>query len=252
MARQWLLASTIGLLVSPRRAARRASGNDFTCRPGKPRKGDFASKPPRPSSPARCLGEGTPGMPQIDRPSRESRGASVLETVRARSDGGFSGNHRCCCDEQSWQLHRCWVVTALAVAASVAGSHVSPQVRSNPKATASVRCLCNMPPADVSLRKERLDGSPLGAEHASRTTRIVSRGLAPFAGKGRASARAATGEGCSTSVEPPEPLGLVSRQWLAIGERRGRKLVIAPVSSPPGKGCRWPAECVTVWFVHAS
>lgn len=162
------------------------------------------------------------------------------------------GNHGCCCDEQSSQFHRCWVVTVLAVAASVAGSHVSPQVRSNPKATASVRCLCNMPPADVSLRKERLDVRPLRAKHASRTTRIVSRGLAPFAGKGRASARAATGEGASTSVEPPEPLGLVSPQWLAIGERRGRKLVIAPVSAPPGKGCRWPAECVTVWFVHAS
>jgi hypothetical protein len=41
----------------------------------------------------------------------------------------------------------------------------------------------------------------------TRTTRIVSRGLAPFAGKGRASARAATGDGCSTSVERPKPLG---------------------------------------------
>jgi len=78
-----------------------ASGNDFTCRPGKPRKGDFASKPPRPSSPARCLGEDTPDAQQVGRPSRESRGASVLETVRARSHGGFSGNHRCYCDEQS-------------------------------------------------------------------------------------------------------------------------------------------------------
>jgi len=82
-----------------------ASGNDFTCRPGKPRKGDFASKPPRPSSPARCLGKDTPGMQQIGRPSRESRGASVLETVRVRSHGGFSGNHRCYCDEQSSRFH---------------------------------------------------------------------------------------------------------------------------------------------------
>jgi len=55
-----------------------ASGNDFTCRPGKPRKGDFASKPPRPSSPARCLGKDTPGTrkwlrkelaPQANRPT---------------------------------------------------------------------------------------------------------------------------------------------------------------------------------------
>lgn len=42
-----------------------------------------------------------PSPQLIDRPSRESRGASVLETARARSDGGFSGNHRCSCDEQS-------------------------------------------------------------------------------------------------------------------------------------------------------
>jgi hypothetical protein len=103
-ARQRLLVSTIGLLVSPRRATCRASGNDFTCRPGKPRKGDFASKPPRPSSPARCLGEDTLGAQQIGRPSRESRGASVLETVRVRSRGGFSGNHRCYCDERSSQF----------------------------------------------------------------------------------------------------------------------------------------------------
>jgi len=26
----------------------------------------------------------------------------------------------------------------------------------------------------------------------------------------------------------------------------------APVTAPPGKGCHWPAECVTVRFVHAS
>lgn len=26
---------------------------------------------------------------------------------------------------------------------------------------------------------------------------------------------------------------------------------LPPVSAPPGKGCRGPAECVTVWFVHA-
>jgi len=178
-ARQWLLVSTIGLLVSPRRAACRASGNDFTCRPGKPRKGDFASKPPRPSSPARCLGEGTPDTKRFGRPSRESRGASVLEAVRARSGGGFSGNHRCCCNEQSLRLHRCWVVTAMAAATSVAGSRVSPHVRSNPKTT--VEC-------PLSLR---------------RATRIVSRGLAPFAGKGRASAKATTGDGCSASVERP-------------------------------------------------
>ena len=43
----------------------------------------------------------------------------------------------------------------------------------------------------------------------------------------------------------------VSRYWLASSERRGRKLTTAPVSTPPGKGCHWPAECVTVWFVHA-
>jgi len=43
----------------------------------------------------------------------------------------------------------------------------------------------------------------------------------------------------------------VSRYWLAISERRGRKLTTAPVSAPPGKGCHWPAEWVTVRFVHA-
>lgn len=92
---------------------------------------------------------------------------------------------------------------------------------------------------------------PLRAKHASRIARIVSRGLAPLAGKGRASARAATGDGCSTSVERPKPLGSGLSLWLAISERRGRKLTTAPVSAPPGKGCHWPAECVTVWFVHA-
>ena len=161
---------------------------------------------------------------QIDRPSRESRGASVLETTRVRSGGGFSGNHGCCCDEQSSQFHRCWVVTAVAATASVAGSHVSPQVRSNPKATASVRCLCNMP----------WPGSRSARGVASRTTRIVSRGLAPFAGKGRASARAATGKGCSTSVDVLRRSVRVSRWWLAIGDHLGRKLEIAP-----GFGTTW-------------
>lgn len=51
----------------------------------------------------------------------------------------------------------------MAVAASVAGSHVSPQVRSNPKATASVRCLCNVPRAEMV----RLRAKPLRASRAS-------------------------------------------------------------------------------------
>lgn len=144
---------------------------------------------------------------QIDRPSRGSRGASVLETARARSGGGFSGNRRWSCDEtisdcrpsgRTSRVRRWWVEAALAVAASVAGSHVSPQVRANPRTTASVRCLCDMPQPRFPLRKGR----------ASRTARIVFRGLAPLAGKGRASARAAIGDGGNRAValrETPDP-----------------------------------------------
>jgi len=80
----------------------------------------------------------------------------------------------------------------MAVAASVAGSHVSPQVCSYPKAT---------------------DECPLSLQHAVgrafspkgellRAPPIVSRGLAPLAGKGRASARAATGDGRSVDGQP--------------------------------------------------
>jgi len=91
------------------------------------------------------------------------------------------------------------------------------------------------------------------------TPRIVFRGLAPLAGKGRASARATTGDGRSADGQPSANVRSrsvqVSRCWLAIselsqGSARGR--AIAPVTAPPGKGCHWPAECVTVRFVHAS
>jgi len=89
---------------------------------------------------------------------------------------------------------------------------------------------------------------PLSLQHAvgrgvaprgvgiARITRIVSRGLAPLAGKGRASARAATGDGCSTSVDRPKPLGSGLSLWLAISERRGRKLTTAPVFDTTWQG----------------
>ena len=91
----------------------------------------------------------------------------------------------------------------------------------------------------------------LSGRNMLRVPRIVVRGLAPFAGEGRASARAATGDGSRLRSNVPSRSVQVSRYWLAISERRGRKLTTAPVSAPPGKGCQWPAECVTVWFVHA-
>lgn len=106
----------------------------------------------------------------------------------------------------------------MAAATSVAGSHVSPQVRSNPRTT--VECPLSLQHA-VGLRP-----NPKGGR--TRVTRIVSRGLAPLAGKGRASARAVTGDGCSTSVERPEPLGSGLRGWLAISEGRERKLAAIP------------------------
>jgi hypothetical protein len=94
------------------------------------------------------------------------------------------------------------------------------------KRQSSVRCLCNMPWA----------GSHSERGASPRIACIVSRGLAPLAGKGRASAGAATGDGCSTSVERPKPLGSGSRRWLAIGERRERKLEASPVSTSARQG----------------
>lgn len=142
-------------------------------------------------------------------------------------------------------------MAALAAAASVAGSHVSPQVRSNPKAT--VECPLSLQHAvgRSVAPKGVTRWFALSGRDMLRAPRIVSRGLAPFAGKGRASARAATGDGFRLRSNVPSRSVQVSRYWLAISERRGRKLPNAPVSAPPGKGCHWPAECVTVWFVHA-
>jgi len=82
--------------------------------------------------------------------------------------------------------------------------------------------------------KGRLCGSPSGARHAPRIACIVSRGLAPLAGKGRASARAATGDGCSTSVERPKPLGS-GFSLVACHERASG----AQAHDCPGFGTAW-------------
>jgi hypothetical protein len=160
---------------------------------------------------------------QIDRPSRESRGASVLEAARVHSGGGFSGNHRCSCDEQSSLVSPvlgrdgsgrhgfgCWV-------ARVSAGALQPESDSE--------CPLSLQHAVAgALRKERLR-----AQRAS-----FFRGLAPLAGKGRASARATTGDGCSTSVERPEPLG--SGLSLVACHRR---LSRAKARDCPGFGTTW-------------
>jgi hypothetical protein len=174
-----------------------------------------------PSGRMRPRKESSPQL--IDRPSRESRGASVLETARACSDGGFSGNHRCSCDEQSSLVSPvlgrdgsgrhgfgCWV-------ARVSAGALQPESDSE--------CPLSLQHAVAgALRKERLR-----AQRAS-----FFRGLAPLAGKGRASARATTGDGCSTSVERPEPLG--SGLSLVACHRR---LSRAKARDCPGFGTTW-------------
>jgi hypothetical protein len=159
---------------------------------------------------------------QIDRPSRESRGASVLETARACSGGGFSGNHRCCFDEQSSSCIgvgscRLWP-PRLRLLGRTCFRRCAPTRRRQRVSVVFATC--------------RGRGPPQGA--ASRTTRIVFRGLAPLAGKGRASARTTTGDGCSTSVERPEPLG--SGLSLVACHRR---LSRAKARDCPGFGTTW-------------
>jgi hypothetical protein len=181
-----------------------------------------------------------PSPQLIDRPSRESRGASVLETARACSDGGFSGNHRCSCDEQSSLVSPvlgrdgsgrhgfgCWV-------ARVSAGALQPESDSE--------CPLSLQHAVAgALRKERLRAQRASFFEVSPRLR----------GKDelRQGQRPATGARLRSNVLSRSVR--VSRWWLAIGDFRERKLATAPVSAPPGKGCRGPAECVTVWFVHA-
>jgi hypothetical protein len=185
-------------------------------------------------------------MTQIGRPSRGSRGASVLETGRACSGGGFSGNHWCSCNERSLLARRWWVEAALAVAASVAGSHVSPQVRANPKTTASVRCLCNMPQPRLpsSARRRRF------AHRAHRFSRYrPARGERTNLGKGsdrqrRKSRQGSLGETSALWGRRRSRSVQVSCGWLASSEHTGllpapqgvAQARVAPVTAPPGNG----------------
>lgn len=83
---------------------------------------------------------------------------------------------------------------------------------------------------------------------------------------GKGSDRRRRKSSCGSLGETPDPRVdrrsrsvQVSRGWLASGELAGllpapqgvAQARVAPVTAPPGKGCHWPAECVTVWFVHA-
>lgn len=120
----------------------------------------------RDSTPKRVL------SPQIGRPSRGSRGASVLETVRARSGGGFSGSagavatsdRRCFIGAGSRRL---WPLRLRFV-----GRTCLRRCAPTRKRQTSVRCLCNMPWAGVPLRlllSEKLPNSRQScfAHHAS-------------------------------------------------------------------------------------
>jgi hypothetical protein len=199
-------------------------------------------------------------MTQIGRPSRGSRGASVLETVRARSGGGFSGNHSGLATSNRGGLagdgsRRLWP-SRLRLLARTCLRRCAP----TRKRQTSVRCLCDMPqPRFRSARRA-----------ASRPACIVFRGLAPLVGErtsfGKGSDRQRRKSSCGSLGETPAPLFdrrsrsvQVSRGWLACSELAGllpapkgvAQARVAPVTAPPGKGCHWPAECVTVWFVHA-
>lgn len=118
-----------------------------------------------------------------------------------------------------------------------------PQVRSNPKAT--VEC-------PLSLQHAVGRGvAPQGA--VSRALRASFLEVSPRSrGKDEPRQGQRPAKGARLRSNVPSRSVQVSRYWLAISERRGRKLTTAPVSAPPGKGCRWPAEWVTVRFVHAS
>ncbi len=263
-ARQRLLASTIGLLVT--RVGLRAEPVAMTSRAGLASPVRVACHAAateltgsvlggRHSGHAMWLRKGFSAQP-IDRPSRESREASVLEAVRACSGGGFSGNCLCHRDDRSSDC-RPWSNVAVSEVMGRCGnsrfdfgcgSHVSPQVRSTPKAT--VEC-------PLSLQHAEGRGcAPKG--ELLRAPRASFLEVSPRAsGKGRALARAATGDSViDPRVDRLKPLGS-GFSLLACHERASRvgpervRRAIAPVTTSPGKGCHGPAECVTVRLVHA-
>jgi hypothetical protein len=99
-----------------------------------------------------------------------------------------------------------------------------------------------------ALQPESDSECPLSLQHAvgrvvapqgvgiARITRIVSRGLAPLAGKGRASARAATGDGSRLRLNVPSRSVQVSRYGLPSASVGGASSRLPRFSTPPCKG----------------
>lgn len=224
-------------VASPARVARHGAATELTGSVLGGRHSGHAMFMIRPSGES-WLRKGFSPQP-IGHPSRESREASVPETVRARSGGGFSGNRRWHRDDQSSDC-RPWSNVAVSRVMGRCGnsrlgfgcgSHMSPQVRSSPKAT--VECPLSLQHAEG--RGSAPKGERLRVPRASfLEVSPRSSGKRTSLGKGSDRRRRLRPSG-----RPSEAARFrFSRPWLATSERRG-SAPKGPASDCPGYGTTW-------------